>query len=1315
MACLLTVVLAVGASTAQAGTAHQFLFSFDGAETEAKAFVNLGGVAVDRSAGVSAGDVYVTDEVAHVVDKFDDNGGFLGELKGTPGGPFVQPTAVAVDPTSGDLYVGDETAGVVDRFTPAGGFVEAIALSGEQVIALAVDATTGDVYIETTVHEGGTVWRFDPASKVLSVFVTGTAGGPLGLLRGIAVDNSAGASAGDVYVADKTDNVIDKFNSAGEQQLEAPEGSFGEVHGVAVDPATGDVYVTDDASAVESAVDQFTRSGVFVSRLVGSQTPSGSMALQSGGVAFSASGDVLIGDQRNKLVDVLGPDVVVPDAMTLAATEVAATTAMLNGRVKPDEVALTSCEFELVPQEQFGGGEISEGSEFNDVPASEKVPCEQAPESIPTSGETEVGAQIKGLAPGVTYHYRLIAANKNGEGAPGAGEEFSTPPPPSIDGATVANLVSESADLVVKIDPNGSPTHYHIEYEADPVSHPGEFTSIPVPDKEIGEGTSDVIETRHIAGLKHDIAYHWRVVATNANGTTVGKDHVFVYPEAGVQLPDNRAYEMVTPVHKNGALIGDAATGGEPEIATGGDRLMAESIQCFAGAESCNGQNFNSVGSPYAFTRTDAAGGCTPAAPPCWHTISLALPASEFSQMTLWGTSAQAGTALFSAPAEPFGEDDFYARALAEDGALTLTHIGPITPPQEGPRGIADGGVPAGHRQAVSEDLSHVVWEAQSGRVWPFDATLGATALYEYAAAAAQPLLVGVTGGPESEELISLCGTQLAGDEGVRPGRMSQDGRIVFFSARGGAGCVGSGAVNNGIAVPVGEELFARVDGEDGEAHSVAISEPQASEQGLFPGPREECEEPACIENTSVANEQKDWRSASFLGASADDARAFFGSEQQLTDGASEGPGGKANCNETGADCNLYLSECSAQCETLREQRRLIDVSASNTSSGGPRVQGEVAVSEDGSHIYFVAKGVLSEAANGQGQVAHDGADNLYVYERDAAYPAGRIAFIADLLRSDEREWSVGQPANVTPDGRYFVFVSHGDLTPDDTSSSGAQQVFRYDAGSGGASSLTRVSIGEDGFDDDGNASGGSARIAFYPDVSRFGAARRDLTMSDDGSRVFFQSPQALTSKALSGAQNVYEWEREGTGSCPAALSTGCVYLISDGQDASRSVGPPLCEGFAVCLLGSDATGANVFFTTADGLVPKDTDNELDYYDARICEPENGNPCIQEPLAPPAPCDEEACHGVPPAVPPPPATPSSTFNGAGNLSPVGRGSNPSSAPRALTRAQKLANALKVCHKDRAKKKRANCERGAHRKYGSKPKAKKSSDDRRASR
>ena len=70
---------------------------------------------------------------------------------------------------------------------------------------------------------------------------------------------------------------------------------------------------------------------------------------------------------------------------------------------------------------------------------------------------------------------------------------------------------------------------------------------------------------------------------------------------------------------------------------------------------------------------------------------------------------------------------------------------------------------------------------------------------------------------------------------------------------------------------------------------------------------------------------------------------------------------------------------------------------------------------------------------------------------------------------------------------------------------------------------------------------------------------------------------------------------------------------------------------------------------TADQLVPKDTDTQVDIYDARICEPENGNPCITEPPPPLPPCDGESCHGIPEPTPSLLAPGSAAFKGEANV------------------------------------------------------------------
>ena len=47
--------------------------------------------------------------------------------------------------------------------------------------------------------------------------------------------------------------------------------------------------------------------------------------------------------------------------------------------------------------------------------------------------------------------------------------------------------------------------------------------------------------------------YHYRVIATNANGSTPGPDQTFTtFPVLSLGLPDDRGYELVSPAQKNG-------------------------------------------------------------------------------------------------------------------------------------------------------------------------------------------------------------------------------------------------------------------------------------------------------------------------------------------------------------------------------------------------------------------------------------------------------------------------------------------------------------------------------------------------------------------------------------------------------------------------------------------------------------------------------------------------------------------------------------------------------------------------------------------
>jgi hypothetical protein len=636
---------------------------------------------------------------------------------------------------------------------------------------------------------------------------------------------------------------------------------------------------------------------------------------------------------------------------------------------------------------------------------------------------------------------------------------------------------------------------------------------------------------------------------------------------ASANLPDCRAYEMVTPPYKDGYQVVNS-TAFETE---NGLSIIAESLGVFAGSES---DSF--LGGVYDFART-ASG---------WRTTAVSPPASQF----------------------PNGEDP--RQPIAPDGS-TLWSLERINAKSEGEAGVIYIRKPDGTFVEVgpmrtssgaggevkiigsSRDLSHVLFRMSVG-FWPFDTTAYPydKSLYEYdRAGESQPALVGVSGGVGSSSLISQCGVSLGTptmlEGGFNP--VSADGSIVFFTPNG------ADRERCGGAQPPVDELFARVD----ESQTVAVSEPSLSY----------CSSSSCTD-------------AEFQGASADGSKAFFTSAQ-----SEEVPGVTDTTN------NLYEAELGeVGGEWVR--RSVVQVSAGDTSGAGARVQGVSAISEDGSHVYFAAQGVLApnagaavEPGTGLPQHAAAGADNLYLYERDAAYPDGRIVFIAQLSPSDYADWEGAAKENseyrkqATNNGDFFVFSSVADLTPDDTTTNGERQLFEYDALNG---TLVRVSIGQNGFNDDGNnLPEGSTEFAI-----------EGRTLSEDGSYVFFESPGGLTPQALnreevvggasSYANNIYEYHN------------GNVYLISDGRDTSAQRGESL-----VTLVATDASGADIFFTTSDPLVAQDTDTTSDLYDARI---DGGFPAAVSLL--PA-CSGDDCQGKLGASPVL-LSPSSEFQAGGN-------------------------------------------------------------------
>jgi hypothetical protein len=212
-------VTSAGVVTTLAGTAG--IFGSTDATGSAARFYWPFGVAVD-----TAGNVFVTDRSNHTIRKVT-SAGVVTTLAGTPGSSggtdatgsaarFFNPSGISVD-TAGNLFVADYLNHTIRKVTSAG---VVTTLAGTAGSSGSTDAT------------GSAARFFNPS--------------------GISVD-----TAGNVFVADRTNHVIRKVTSTGvvttEAGLAGSQGSnnglgsaarFNLPHGVAVDSA-GNVFVAD--------------------------------------------------------------------------------------------------------------------------------------------------------------------------------------------------------------------------------------------------------------------------------------------------------------------------------------------------------------------------------------------------------------------------------------------------------------------------------------------------------------------------------------------------------------------------------------------------------------------------------------------------------------------------------------------------------------------------------------------------------------------------------------------------------------------------------------------------------------------------------------------------------------------------------------------------------------------------------------------------------------------------------------------------------------------------------------------------------------
>ncbi len=412
----LCALLTLSAAVAQAESPKLILYgSFSAPEAYPV------GVAVEGSGDLFVSSIFMEGPAPSRVVKLDPSGNLLSP-PGAFGSAFY--SGVAVNPTNGDVYV----LGEEEIFTPTakifvydpntGALLSSFAAPTPRNfqgfftdVEIAADSA-GDVYVPNP--PGNEVLKYSPSGTPLKTF-TGSGAGSLKEPTGVAVDSS-----GNLWVADSGSDRIVELDSSGapvEVNGKPVEIESEGVASVAPD-GHGDVFAlvenrADSCGEISSPCPHLVEYSSEGRQLADVGAGRFGVPNQVGTAHYydmlavnEASGRVYVTDGLKDTVWIFGPPIA-PVVHRELTAEIGATQAKLGALVNPGGIE-TTYRFEYGPTSAYGSstpfpeGSVGEGLQSHAVWAS-----------------------ASGLAPGSTYHYRVVASNELGT-AYGPDQTFTT-------------------------------------------------------------------------------------------------------------------------------------------------------------------------------------------------------------------------------------------------------------------------------------------------------------------------------------------------------------------------------------------------------------------------------------------------------------------------------------------------------------------------------------------------------------------------------------------------------------------------------------------------------------------------------------------------------------------------------------------------------------------------------------------------------------------------------------------------------------------------------------------------------------------------
>jgi hypothetical protein len=784
---------------------------------------------------------------------------------------------------------------------------------------------------------------------------------------------------------------------------------------------------------------------------------------------------------------------------------------------------------------------------------------------------------ISGLTPKAEYIARVIVTKPFG-----FAQVLATTAPfttlaaaPQINSVTADHITGSSADLHAVINPLGTATSYHFEYGPTPAY--GQRT----PEVDIGDSLSPVEVEQHIEDLE-PVVYHFKVVATNAEGTVESTNQTFnFYPEpcpnatvrqqtGSGSLPDCRAYELVSPGNAGAATLlpggpNSGLASNPPRFAffgalgsIPGPWNPTNTFQdLYVSSRTATGWKTRYAGIPgdlVGATTGPPNGEGHPTGGEGSHVIRGGqMTDVEMNYFLGWDPGTQGFVCCGRVGSMAPYVHDFEGNSLGrwptnaheiEGGLKDMACWTNYPEPACGPTGGFAGDV------RPSGDFSHYFFSSGNVAFAPGGKTSGIGSVYDNEIATKT---VEVVSKKQNGEDIEREPGVSSDDYMALPGA-SLDGSNILMAASATGICGRPSGVCDPMPFPCGSN-------DAGFEHSLSIVNcPPLPPSHLY----------MRVNNIATYDVSRG-HAVNFEDITEDGETVFFTSDEQVssedednstdlfmweqeTDSVTLVADGEGTIGNTDA-CNAsWIAACGVQMAFPRYPEFIETIPTDKS------------ISQDGD-IYFYSpeQFVGSNGAPGRRNlyVLHDG-EIQYVATMDATKPATRL--------------QVGR------DGSFAAFLTSAKLTAYDNQ--GREEMYRYNAETGDFRCVSCLPTGE-------------------PPTADVEGSQNGLYLADDG-RTFFSTKDALVPQDTNNLSDVYEYV------------SGRARLISTGIGQKERD-----RNFTSGLIGVSADAVDVYFSTFETLVPEDQNGPfLKFYDART----GGGYPINSSAAPCAAADE--CHGA---------------------------------------------------------------------------------------